>query len=119
MSLTVHSLNFMDFQLVIMLQFLPNYMRDVLEFEPTQNGLLSALPIFFLFLSKTLSASLSSWLSLRSGNSQRTRLCKIFNGIASAGLAVSIACVPQFDKDNAPAAIFSLCFAMAFAGKLK
>ncbi|CAD5219896.1 unnamed protein product [Bursaphelenchus okinawaensis] len=104
-----------EYPLVIMLQFLPNYMRDVLEFAPTQNGLLSALPIFFLFLSKTLSASLSSWLAVNTKYS-RTTICKAFNAIASAGLALSIVCVPQFGKDTAFFAVISLCFAMMFAG---
>lgn len=47
---------------------------------------------------------------------QRTRLCKLFNAVASAGLAISIACVPQFDKEHAFSAILSLCAAMLFAG---
>lgn len=91
-------------------------MRDVLEFEPAKNGLLSALPILFLLLSKTVSASLFSWLAISMKPDQRTRLCKIFNAVASLGLAISIACVPQFDKENAFAAVVSLCAAMLFAG---
>ncbi|KAI6170632.1 hypothetical protein M3Y97_01129600 [Aphelenchoides bicaudatus] len=108
----VFSLICHEYPLVIMLQFLPNYMRDVLEFEPTQN----ALPILFLLLSKTLSASLFSWLAHQMSDKHRTRLCKLFNGIASLGLAISIACVPQFDKQNALSAVASLCMAMLFAG---
>lgn len=112
----VFSLLCHEYPLVIMLQFLPNYMRDVLEFEPTQNGLLSALPILFLLLSKMLSASIFSWLASSMKSDERTRLCKIFNAIASAGLAISIGIVPQFDKENAFFAILSLCGAMIFAG---
>ncbi|CAD5227270.1 unnamed protein product [Bursaphelenchus xylophilus] len=111
----VFSLICHEYPLVIMLQFLPNYMRDVLEFAPTQNGMLSALPIFFLFVSKTVSSSLSSWLAANTIYS-RTTICKTFNAIASAGLALSILCVPQFGKDTAFFAIISLCFAMTFAG---
>uniref|UniRef100_A0A915EQQ0 Uncharacterized protein n=1 Tax=Ditylenchus dipsaci TaxID=166011 RepID=A0A915EQQ0_9BILA len=65
-----------------MLQFLPNYMRDVLEFAPTKNGILSALPILFLLISKTLSSSLSSWFSANTDYNSTT-ICKTFNGIAS------------------------------------
>ncbi|KAI6215887.1 Major facilitator superfamily MFS-1 domain containing protein [Aphelenchoides besseyi] len=111
----VFSLICHEYPLVVMLQFLPNYMRDVLKFSPTQNGMLSALPIFFLFISKTLSASLSSYLGQRSDCGQ-TRLCKTFNAIGSLGLALSILCVPQFDDQNAALAIIALCFAMTFAG---
>ena len=57
-------------------QFLPNYMRDVLEFAPTANGFISALPIFCLFVSKTLSASLSSWLTVKK-EYDKTFVCKV------------------------------------------
>uniref|UniRef100_A0A1I7W0X3 MFS domain-containing protein n=1 Tax=Loa loa TaxID=7209 RepID=A0A1I7W0X3_LOALO len=36
-----------EYPLVIMLQFLPNYMRDVLHFAPAKNGIVSACPIIF------------------------------------------------------------------------
>jgi hypothetical protein len=77
----------------------------------------SALPILFLLLSKTLSSTVFSWLAQSMDDKSRTRLCKLFNGIASLGLAISIACVPQFDKENALSAVASLCMAMLFAGK--
>uniref|UniRef100_A0A914IAS4 Major facilitator superfamily (MFS) profile domain-containing protein n=1 Tax=Globodera rostochiensis TaxID=31243 RepID=A0A914IAS4_GLORO len=117
-----------EYPLVIMLQFLPNYMRDVLELAPTQNGLLSALPILFLLASKWMSSSLSSWISSRreatataSGDiwyerRRGTRICKAFNAVASFGLAVCIAAVPQFNKQLAHWAVVALCGAMAFAG---
>ncbi|KAL3100361.1 hypothetical protein niasHS_001663 [Heterodera schachtii] len=131
----VFSLICHEYPLVIMLQFLPNYMRDVLELAPTQNGLLSALPILFLLASKWVSSSLSSWISSRreaassfaSGDDQTavdaweerrrgTRICKAFNAVASLGLALCIAAVPQFNKQLAHWAVVALCGAMAFAG---
>ena len=126
----VFSLICHEYPLVILLQFLPNYMRDVLEFAPTKNGLFSALPIMFLFISKMLSASLSSWLTVNTDYNSTT-ICKViksncfdlmniefqaFNAIASFGLSISILAVPFFDKENAIFAIVCLCFAMAFAG---
>lgn len=104
-----------EFPLVIMLQFLPNYMRDVLAFAPTKNGLVSALPIAFLFLSKTLSASLSSYLTNKQKR-DKTQVCKVFNGVASAGLSLCIFLVPHFGKDSVIFAVVALCAAMIFAG---
>jgi ACS family sodium-dependent inorganic phosphate cotransporter-like MFS transporter 5 len=104
-----------EYPLVILLQFLPNYMRDVLEFAPTKNGAFSALPISFLFLSKMLSSSLSSWLT-KNTSYDSTTICKAFNAVASVGLSASIFAVPFFGKEQAGFAIVSLCFAMAFAG---
>ncbi|VDL76649.1 unnamed protein product [Nippostrongylus brasiliensis] len=104
-----------EYPLVIMLQFLPNYMRDVLEFAPTQNGLVAALPILCLFLSKTLSSSFASYL-VEKKEMDKTIVCKGFNAIASGGLAMCIFMVPLFDKTRAVFAVFSLCGAMIFAG---
>uniref|UniRef100_A0AC34Q9Z9 Major facilitator superfamily (MFS) profile domain-containing protein n=1 Tax=Panagrolaimus sp. JU765 TaxID=591449 RepID=A0AC34Q9Z9_9BILA len=111
----VFSLICHEYPLVILLQFLPNYMRDVLEFTPTKNGMFSALPMIFLFSSKMLSASFSSWLAVHT-DYDSTTICKAFNGIASFGLSASIFLVPFFDKEHAGCAIVCLCFAMAFAG---
>lgn len=104
-----------EYPLVIMLQFLPNYMRDVLEFAPTKNGLIAALPILCLFLSKTFSSSFSSYLVTKR-HYDKTFVCKLFNGVASGGLALCIFLVPIFDKDTAVFAVVSLCGAMIFAG---
>lgn len=65
-----------EFPLVIMLQFLPNYMRDVLQFVPAKNGIASAFPIFCLFISKAFSSSLSTCLIKRSGWT-KTTICKV------------------------------------------
>uniref|UniRef100_A0A1I8AIF1 MFS domain-containing protein n=1 Tax=Steinernema glaseri TaxID=37863 RepID=A0A1I8AIF1_9BILA len=104
-----------EYPLVIMLQFLPNYMRDVLEFTPAKNGIISAMPILFLFLSKTIAASCSSWLDTHT-TWGKTRICKVFNGVASGGLAVCTFVVPFCDKDRAVLAIAALCMSMFFAG---
>ncbi|VDO38617.1 unnamed protein product [Onchocerca flexuosa] len=104
-----------EYPLVIMLQFLPNYMRDVLHFAPAKNGIASAFPIFCLFMSKTFSSSLSTWLTNHTGWT-KTTICKVFNGIASLGLSVCIITVPQFDRDRSSLATIPLCLAMLFAG---
>ncbi|CAI4228231.1 unnamed protein product [Auanema sp. JU1783] len=104
-----------EYPLVIMLQFLPNYMRDVLEFAPTQNGFMAALPILCLFVSKTLSSSFSSFLVTKR-HYNKTFVCKCFNATASAGLSICIFAVPFFDKDHALWSVFSLSGAMVFAG---
>ncbi|KAI1715428.1 major facilitator superfamily domain-containing protein [Ditylenchus destructor] len=104
-----------EYPLVIMLQFIPNYMRDVLEFSPTKNGILSALPILFLLISKTASSYLSTWMTANT-RWNSTTICKTFNAIASLGLSLSILAVSQCDKEHAHYAISALCLAMAFAG---
>ncbi|CAJ0602254.1 unnamed protein product [Cylicocyclus nassatus] len=104
-----------EYPLVIMLQFLPNYMRDVLEFAPTQNGLMAALPILCLFLSKTVSSSFATYL-VEKRDMDKTVVCKGFNAVASGGLAMCIFIVPLFDKNQAVFAVVSLCGAMVFAG---
>jgi MFS family permease len=107
-----------EYPLVIMLQFLPNYLRDVLEFAPAQNGLIAALPIACLWLSKTFSSSLSSLIASKTkGVLHKTTIVKLFNAVASGGLAVCVAIVPLFSRDTALYAIASLCGAMAFAGQ--
>ncbi|VDN60762.1 unnamed protein product [Dracunculus medinensis] len=104
-----------EYPLVIMLQFLPNYMRDVLQFAPTKNGIVSALPIACLFISKTLSSTLSTWLN-RNTTWGRTTLCKLFNGIASSGLSICIFLVTCFDEKTSVLATVAFCGAMLFAG---
>uniref|UniRef100_A0A158R3Z9 MFS domain-containing protein n=1 Tax=Syphacia muris TaxID=451379 RepID=A0A158R3Z9_9BILA len=104
-----------EYPLVIMLQFLPNYMRDVLQFAPAKNGIISALPTACLFISKTLSSSLSTWLTVNTTWS-KTKICKVFNAVASAGLSLCVIAVPQFNKDASFLAVVALCGAMVFAG---
>uniref|UniRef100_A0A0N4Z3C4 MFS domain-containing protein n=1 Tax=Parastrongyloides trichosuri TaxID=131310 RepID=A0A0N4Z3C4_PARTI len=104
-----------EYPLVIMLQFLPNYMRDILKFAPTKNGFISTIPILCLFISKMASSSLSSYLNTRFGI-DRTKICKAFNAVASAGLSLSVFMVPSFDKNHAFMAVAMLCSAMTFAG---
>ncbi|MFH4977253.1 hypothetical protein AB6A40_003962 [Gnathostoma spinigerum] len=104
-----------EYPLVIMLQFLPNYMRDVLHFAPTKNGIVSAMPIACLFISKTISSSLSTWLTLHTSWS-KTRICKVFNATASAGLSLCVAAAPQFNEKTSFLAVIALCSAMLFAG---
>lgn len=65
-----------EYPLVIMLQFLPNYMRDVLHFAPAKNGIASAFPIVCLFMSKAFSSSFSTWLINHTGWT-KTTICKV------------------------------------------
>uniref|UniRef100_A0A0R3S6M1 MFS domain-containing protein n=1 Tax=Elaeophora elaphi TaxID=1147741 RepID=A0A0R3S6M1_9BILA len=104
-----------EYPLVIMLQFLPNYMRDVLHFAPAKNGIASAFPIVCLFVSKAFSCSFSTWLLKHTGWT-KTTICKVFNGIASSGLSLCIITVPQFDRERSSFATIPLCCAMLFAG---
>ncbi|CAI5456694.1 unnamed protein product [Caenorhabditis angaria] len=105
-----------EFPLVIMLQFLPKFFSDVLGLSSTINGLVSALPMGILFLSKTLSSSLASYLTAH-GILGKTQSCKIFNFIASLGLGLCIGATPLMSQLQHPAlVIFLLCLANLFAG---
>uniref|UniRef100_A0A1I7YYK4 MFS domain-containing protein n=1 Tax=Steinernema glaseri TaxID=37863 RepID=A0A1I7YYK4_9BILA len=109
-----------EYPLVIMLQLLPKYLNDVLKFGNLTNGVLSALPIGVLFISKTLSSSLSSLIGSRKKGRfvvSRTTLAKIFNGVASLGLGICTGIVPLLNtEDQRVAAIVVLCLANMFAG---
>ncbi|KAI1718908.1 major facilitator superfamily domain-containing protein [Ditylenchus destructor] len=109
-----------EYPLVIMLQLLPSYFRDVLKLDSLSNGFISALAISALFIFKTLSSSLSSFIGARKKGRfviGRTPLVKIFNGIASLGLGISIGIVPILTYNNHRVlTIVVLCFANAFAG---
>uniref|UniRef100_A0A0N5BFE5 MFS domain-containing protein n=1 Tax=Strongyloides papillosus TaxID=174720 RepID=A0A0N5BFE5_STREA len=109
-----------EYPLVIMLQLLPKYINDILHFSTTANGIVSALPIAVLFISKTLASSLSSMISSRKKGRfliSRTTLAKIFNFIASLGLGISIAIVPVMSTpERQSGAIILLCCATFFAG---
>uniref|UniRef100_A0AAF5DG60 MFS domain-containing protein n=1 Tax=Strongyloides stercoralis TaxID=6248 RepID=A0AAF5DG60_STRER len=109
-----------EYPLVIMLQLLPKYINDILKLSTTANGIVSALPIAVLFISKTLASSLSSMISSRKKGRflvSRTTLAKIFNFIASLGLGISIAFVPIMSStENQTGAIVLLCCATFFAG---
>ncbi|UMM39459.1 hypothetical protein L5515_016513 [Caenorhabditis briggsae] len=105
-----------EFPLVIMLQFLPKFFSDVLGLSNTVNGLVSALPMGILFLSKCLSSSLASYLTAN-GYLRKTQSCKIFNFIASLGLGICIAITPLMGTlQQSVWAILILCMANAFAG---
>ncbi|KAK0404884.1 hypothetical protein QR680_017680 [Steinernema hermaphroditum] len=109
-----------EYPLVIMLQLLPKYLSDVLKFGNLTNGVVSALPIGVLFISKTLSSSLSSLIGSRKKGRfvvSRTNLVKIFNGVASLGLGICTGIVPLLNtEDQRVAAIVVLCLANMFAG---
>ena len=93
----------------------------MLEFSTVKNGIVSALPIAVLFVSKTLSSSLSSLLSARKKGRfliARTPLVKLFNAVASLGLGVSIIIVPLLNSRSQNVwAVVVLCCANAFAGE--
>uniref|UniRef100_A0A914QNE4 Major facilitator superfamily (MFS) profile domain-containing protein n=1 Tax=Panagrolaimus davidi TaxID=227884 RepID=A0A914QNE4_9BILA len=112
-----------EYPLVIMLQLLPKYMDDVLKISVQMNGIISALPIIVLFISKTLSSSLASVIGSRKRGRfllSRTAIVKIFNGIASLGLGICIGIVPLMNgQGHSAGAIILLCLANVFAGKYK
>ncbi|CAJ0938437.1 unnamed protein product, partial [Mesorhabditis belari] len=104
-----------EFPLVIMLQLLPMYIKDVLGFSEQQTGFISALPIGILWISKTLSSSLASVLTAsKPPLLSKTTSCKIFNFIASLGLSVCIGVTPFIASP--PWCIVLLCMANGFAG---
>uniref|UniRef100_A0A183CDJ1 MFS domain-containing protein n=1 Tax=Globodera pallida TaxID=36090 RepID=A0A183CDJ1_GLOPA len=110
-----------EYPLVIMLQLLSKYINDVYDgISYTTNGLLSAMPIAILFASKTLSASLASFIQSRKKGRfviGRTPLVKLFNGIASLGLGVCVILVPMMNQtEHNHMALFFICLANAFAG---
>uniref|UniRef100_A0AC34GTZ5 Major facilitator superfamily (MFS) profile domain-containing protein n=1 Tax=Panagrolaimus sp. ES5 TaxID=591445 RepID=A0AC34GTZ5_9BILA len=109
-----------EYPLVIMLQLLPKYMDDVLKISVQMNGIISALPIIVLFVSKTLSSSLASVIGSRKRGRfllSRTVIVKIFNGIASLGLGICIGIVPLMNgQGHSAGAISLLCLANVFAG---
>ncbi|CAJ0563961.1 unnamed protein product, partial [Mesorhabditis spiculigera] len=104
-----------EYPLVIMLQLLPMYLRDVLQLPSGLTGLIAALPIGILWISKTLSSSLSSVLTARKPPIlSKTTSCKMFNLIASLGLGICIGATP-FVHSTA-FCIVLLCLANGFAG---
>ncbi|KAL3072621.1 hypothetical protein niasHS_017595 [Heterodera schachtii] len=110
-----------EYPLVIMLQLLSKYINDVYDDVTfTTNGLLSALPIAILFISKTLSASLASFIQSRKKGRfliGRTTMVKLFNGIASLGLGVCVILVPMMNRaEHNHMALCFICLANAFAG---
>lgn len=96
-------------------------MDDVLKISVQMNGIISALPIIVLFVSKTLSSSLASVIGSRKRGRfllSRTVIVKIFNGIASLGLGICIGIVPLMNgQGHSAGAISLLCLANVFAGK--
>ena len=96
-------------------------MDDVLKIGIQMNGVISALPIIVLFISKTLSSSLASLIGSRKRGRcllSRTAIVKIFNGVASLGLGVCIGIVPLMNgSGHSTGAIILLCFANVFAGR--
>uniref|UniRef100_A0A915EI80 Major facilitator superfamily (MFS) profile domain-containing protein n=1 Tax=Ditylenchus dipsaci TaxID=166011 RepID=A0A915EI80_9BILA len=110
-----------EYPLVIMLQLLPKYIDNVLKLSTFATGMIAALPILVLFISKTISSSLSSLIGARKKVGrfliERTPLVKLFNGIASLGLGISCGIVPLlYNEDQKILVIVVLCVGCAFAG---
>uniref|UniRef100_A0A8R1HK40 Uncharacterized protein n=1 Tax=Caenorhabditis japonica TaxID=281687 RepID=A0A8R1HK40_CAEJA len=105
-----------EFPLVIMLQFLPKFFSDVLGMSNTVNGLVSALPMGILFLSKCFSSSIASFLTAN-GYLRKTQSCKMFNFVASLGLGLCVGATPLMGSlKQAVWAVVLLCLGNAFAG---
>ena len=99
-----------------MIMFLPSYLKDVLKYEPRQNGLLSALPTASLWLSKIGSSYLNSWLQTHT-KLQHTTIVKILNSLGSLGLGCFLLAATLLDNTRAGLAVVLLCCSMASAGE--
>lgn len=69
-----------DWGLFTILNDLPKYMDTVLKFSVKKNGLLSALPHFFMWLTAMISACICDWL-IKKGRCSIGTIRKIFTGI--------------------------------------
>uniref|UniRef100_A0A914WHE7 Major facilitator superfamily (MFS) profile domain-containing protein n=1 Tax=Plectus sambesii TaxID=2011161 RepID=A0A914WHE7_9BILA len=74
-----------EFPLITMIMFLPSYLKDVLKYESSKNGFISALPTACLWLSKLGSSYLNTWLQTHT-SWKRTTIVKVLNSIGSLGL---------------------------------
>uniref|UniRef100_A0A158P6L8 MFS domain-containing protein n=1 Tax=Angiostrongylus cantonensis TaxID=6313 RepID=A0A158P6L8_ANGCA len=93
--------------------YLPFYYKTVLNMSLTSNGILSALPFIFQFISKILYAGFADesknrgWMSF-------TGVTKICNSSASLGLVVCFVLLCFCDCTHRLAAVVLVCLAMAF-----
>ncbi|KAJ1348313.1 hypothetical protein KIN20_003589 [Parelaphostrongylus tenuis] len=93
--------------------YLPLYYKTVLNMSLTSNGILSALPFIFQFISKIVYAGFADesknrgWMSV-------TSVTKACNSSASFGLAVCFALLCFCDCTYRLAAVVLICLAMAF-----
>lgn len=68
---------------------LPTYSKNILQFDITQSGLVSALPYLSTWISSIACGFLSQWLREK-GYISHLNAYRIFNGIASCGPALSL-----------------------------
>ncbi|VDM60409.1 unnamed protein product [Angiostrongylus costaricensis] len=93
--------------------YLPFYYKTVLNMSLTSNGILSALPFIFQFISKILYAGFADesknrgWMSF-------TGVTKVCNSSASLGLVVCFGLLCFCDCTHRLAAVVLVCLAMAF-----
>lgn len=76
-----------DWGFFTLMSDLPKYMSSVLKFSIKTNGLLSALPVFFMWMSSFASSWIADWI-INSGTMSRTNVRKLFSTLGSMGPAV-------------------------------
>uniref|UniRef100_A0A914Y8P3 Major facilitator superfamily (MFS) profile domain-containing protein n=1 Tax=Panagrolaimus superbus TaxID=310955 RepID=A0A914Y8P3_9BILA len=104
-----------EFPLMTMIMFLPSYLHDVHKYDPTENGILSALPTLCLWISKIGSSYLNTWLQ-RKTQLSKCFLSKLLNAIGSVGLGVFLIGATFLDSTRASLAVIFLCLSMLFTG---
>ncbi|XP_047119767.1 putative inorganic phosphate cotransporter isoform X1 [Schistocerca piceifrons] len=78
-----------DWGFYTMITDLPKYMKNVLRFSISANGLLSALPYVAMWLSSVASGWLADWILVR-GYMNTTNVRKVFTIVAAVGPAAGI-----------------------------
>ncbi|TKR60294.1 hypothetical protein L596_027561 [Steinernema carpocapsae] len=104
-----------EFPLMTLIMFLPSYLHDVHRYDPTQNGILSALPTLSLWIAKIISSYVNTWMQEKTSMSPNT-ICKLLNAIGSIGLGVFLFLTTLLDSSHAWLAVVFLCFSMFWAG---
>uniref|UniRef100_A0A915JVP9 Uncharacterized protein n=1 Tax=Romanomermis culicivorax TaxID=13658 RepID=A0A915JVP9_ROMCU len=100
----------------VLFVFLPRYIRDVMKVSIQSNSLLSVLPIIFFLLSKIGASQLDHVLKKRYPDFCATKLCKIFNSVASLGLGAFLMAASFSGSKQVVLALTCLCLGTASAG---
>uniref|UniRef100_A0A224XBP6 Putative inorganic phosphate cotransporter n=1 Tax=Panstrongylus lignarius TaxID=156445 RepID=A0A224XBP6_9HEMI len=103
-----------DWGLFTIITDLPKYMKSVMHFTITENGLLLSLPYLLMWIVAILSGYLVDWM-LRKKFFGRTTTRKIFTTLASAGPALGIVGA-TYAGCNRSAATASFIVGMGFMG---
>ncbi|XP_070491885.1 putative inorganic phosphate cotransporter [Chironomus tepperi] len=79
---------------------LPTYMKQVLRFSITENGVLSSVPYLGMWISSILLSMVADWL-ISTNKFSITKTRKIFNSIGQFGPAICLAAVSYTGCDRA------------------